>query len=349
MFSNLFKPRSSVAFHKGGYAVITNEGRYRDGFYKLILRIYQNDGRYVAAFFGRSGTAWRQELIHPSKDFRGSGLPLPEGYYKVDKPIRQAWAEPGVGHIKIPLDQVSDAPNNRSELLIHDDFNRETAPGSIGCWVTEVSSDMPRIANLFEQHKVDLCIVDYGLGYVDRKDAPLVSTGGKDLKCFEWIYRFTAEFEGGYVNHPADPGGRTNFGITQAFLDANYPGTDVLDLTPSKAKGIYFEHFYRQWTGRSWYLNGVMFDTAVNFGLRGSREFLQEALGFTGDAVDGRVGPITLGKLDATKDHDELAREIVKGRIAYRHLRVAQNKTQSVFLKGWLRRDNALLHKVRKR
>jgi hypothetical protein len=53
----------------------------------------------------------------------------------------------------------------------------------------------------------------------------------------------TLQFEGGYVNHPADPGGATNMGITQRVL-ADWRGrsvtaADVKALTRAEAAGIY--------------------------------------------------------------------------------------------------------------
>jgi lysozyme family protein len=88
-----------------------------------------------------------------------------------------------------------------------------------------------------------------------------------------------------------------------------------------------------------------MFDTAVNFGLKGANQFLQEALGFSPDDQDGKVGPITRARLAASKP-DEVANEIVKARINYRHQRVAEDPTQDAFLVGWLNRDNALAKKI---
>jgi lysozyme family protein len=158
-------------------------------------------------------------------------------------------------------------------------------------------------------------------------------------KNFEWAYKFTSKWEGGYVDNPADPGGRTNYGVTQAVA-SQYGLGDVRNLTPEAAKGFYYRHYWKVWSS-GWFLNAVMFDTAANFGLQGSREFLQEALGFKGEDVDGKVGPVTLGRLKIA-DHDEVARHIVEARLKYRHQRVASDPSQKGFLDGWLNRDMAL-------
>ena len=49
--------------------------------------------------------------------------------------------------------------------------------------------------------------------------------------------------EGGYVNHPEDPGGETKFGISKRA----YPSLNIKDLTVNEAKEIYkrdyWDHF----------------------------------------------------------------------------------------------------------
>ena len=52
-------------------------------------------------------------------------------------------------------------------------------------------------------------------------------------KCIKIILRN----EGGYVNHPSDPGGETNMGIAKRF----YPNLDIENLTEEEAIKIYYE------------------------------------------------------------------------------------------------------------
>jgi lysozyme family protein len=80
------------------------------------------------------------------------------------------------------------------------------------------------------------------------------------------------------------------------------------------------------------------FDTAVNFGVGGAIEFLQEALGITADGV---FGPGTQAAL-STKNNAQTAARVVQGRIDYRNQRVNSNPSQGVFLQGWLNRDRDL-------
>lgn len=99
--------------------------------------------------------------------------------------------------------------------------------------------------------------------------------------------------EGGYANHPNDPGGETMWGITQRVARANgYTGA-MRDLPRSEAKRI----------ARASYWNPVsadalppeirfdVFDGAYNSGVRQSIRWLQRTLGVVDDGI---IGPKTL-------------------------------------------------------
>jgi lysozyme family protein len=162
---------------------------------------------------------------------------------------------------------------------------------------------------------------------------------------FARALQFTLKWEGG-VGHPQDPAGAVNRGISQATYDTyrqhkKLPPQRVSQLTEAEVEEIYFRYYWQPSKADSMCLPlaVVHFDTAVNFGLRGSVEFLQEAIG--GLVVDGDFGSKTSAALAA---HNTIAtaREYVKRRIDYRHQRVKANPSQQVFLDGWLRRDKAL-------
>jgi lysozyme family protein len=134
---------------------------------------------------------------------------------------------------------------------------------------------------------------------------------------FDACLAFTLREEGGYVDDPADPGGATNMGITLATYrqwsgDPNLAPAQVQDMTLRTVRAIY----------RTLYWNplraddlpaGVdlsVFDMGVNAGIWASAKLLQQAIGFTGDAVDGWIGPETLAavdKFDARVLVDDLA------------------------------------------
>jgi lysozyme family protein len=116
--------------------------------------------------------------------------------------------------------------------------------------------------------------------------------------------------EGGYVNHPADRGGPTNFGITEAVARANgYTGL-MQDLPRSMAREIYVRRYWSEpgfdrVAAISEPVAAEMLDTGVNMGPAWATMFLQRSLnafGRNGEAypvlaVDGKCGPGTLSAL----------------------------------------------------
>jgi lysozyme family protein len=160
---------------------------------------------------------------------------------------------------------------------------------------------------------------------------------------FDTCLAFTLRAEGGYVDDPADPGGVTNMGITLATFrqwsdDAELGPAQVQDMTERTARAIY----------RSLYWNplradalpaGVdlsVFDMGVNAGIWGSARLLQRAIGFTGDEVDGCIGPETLGAA-ATCDPRSLVNDLADRQAAY-YRSLAEFPT---FGAGWLNRTDA--------
>jgi lysozyme family protein len=148
--------------------------------------------------------------------------------------------------------------------------------------------------------------------------------------------------EGGYVNHSADPGGVTNFGITIGTLSGwrrqRVTPEEVKALSELEARQIY-RSFYIERPGFLQILSDAVFavvvDTAVNFGPAKATAFLQLALGV---AADGILGPKTRAALDKA-DGGTVYRKIVAERIRYRGRRITAEPSQAVFAKGWLARD----------
>jgi len=166
---------------------------------------------------------------------------------------------------------------------------------------------------------------------------------------FNEALRFTLQWEGGYVNHPADIGGETNKGITARTYSSyrqrkGLPLKSVRDITDTEVQEIYRDQY---WTSANCDLNVrplaiVHFDTAVNFGVRGATEFLQEVLGVTIDGVYGSMTRAALAKANTSAT----AKRYCQARIDYRYRRVSRDPSQRVFLTGWLNRDNALLRYI---
>lgn len=166
---------------------------------------------------------------------------------------------------------------------------------------------------------------------------------------FEEALRFSLRWEGGYVNHPNDIGGETNKGVTTGTY-ASYrrrkglPSQSVRYITDAEVREIYREMYWQPANCdlKTRALAIVHFDTAVNFGVRGSTMFLQEVLGLT---VDGSYGPMTRTALSRANT-TATARRYCQARIDYRYRRVSQDNSQRVFLAGWLNRDNDLMRYI---
>ena len=164
------------------------------------------------------------------------------------------------------------------------------------------------------------------------------------------------ECEGGYVNHPADRGGPTNYGITVAVARANGYSGAMRDMPRAEAEVI-FRRLY--WTrpgldavsGLSERVAAELFDTGVNMGPAVAVTFLQRALtalnrggqDYPDLVPDGRAGPTTLNALRAFfavrgKGLGETvllrALEALQGE---RYLRLAERRpANEAFLYGWL-------------
>lgn len=84
------------------------------------------------------------------------------------------------------------------------------------------------------------------------------------------------EHEGGYVNHPNDPGGETKYGISKRA----YPHLNIRDITIQDAVRIYYEDYWEDaWNKLGLPLAACMLDTAVNMGKKRAKDFLKNCEG----------------------------------------------------------------------
>jgi lysozyme family protein len=155
--------------------------------------------------------------------------------------------------------------------------------------------------------------------------------------------------EGGYVNHPSDPGGETNRGITDRLdgkidglvdLDGDGDGdVDIRGLTEDQAKEVYRQRFWNRMNGdliESQAIAGILFDGYVNMG--GTAVKIMQRLLSQKD--DGQCGPKTVAAINAA-DERTLYQYYKLERIKF-YEDLAYRKPQlKVFLKGWLRRINS--------
>lgn len=156
---------------------------------------------------------------------------------------------------------------------------------------------------------------------------------------------FVLRWEGGYVNHPADPGGATNKGVTQKVYSEwlkrqGRADASVRNLVDEDMAAIYEEGYWQPAHCQELPqpLDQVQFDTAVNMGVGRAVRFLQEAVGA---AVDGGFGDGTR-KCVAQADPGLALTRYLDIREKFYEKLVENKPDLGVFLKGWLNRLNAL-------
>ncbi|MGI9492917.1 MAG: glycoside hydrolase family 108 protein [Geminicoccaceae bacterium] len=155
--------------------------------------------------------------------------------------------------------------------------------------------------------------------------------------------------EGGFVDHPADRGGATNFGITIKTL-SRYLGRAV---TVSEVRGLSVD-LAREIYRRSYYIEPridalpdriqpFLFDAAINHGPRRAIKFLQavcQDCGFGPNGIDGIAGPNTRRAAEAADQAmgDWLLAALAEERRLFYRLIVERDSSQKVFLAGWMNR-----------
>ena len=162
--------------------------------------------------------------------------------------------------------------------------------------------------------------------------------------------------EGGFVSHPADRGGPTKYGITEAVARAHGFAGAMRDLPRDEAEAIYKRLYWLrprldQVAKRSAAIAAELFDTGVNMGPSVAVTFLQRALSalnrsrkdYADLVPDGRIGPATLAALDSFLDlRGKAAGEAVMIHAldalqGERYIRLAERRpANEAFLYGWL-------------
>lgn len=148
--------------------------------------------------------------------------------------------------------------------------------------------------------------------------------------------------EGGYVNHPADRGGPTKYGITQRTLD-QWLGRHgkVRAVTKADARVIYRSLYYidpriDQLPGS---IQPLVFDAAVHHGPSHAVKMLQTACDtadYDPGPIDGIVGARTIAA--ARLYERSMLDHYLFVRAAFMRSIVENDPTQAVFLDGWLNR-----------
>ena len=152
--------------------------------------------------------------------------------------------------------------------------------------------------------------------------------------CIEMILHH----EGGYVNHPSDPGGETNLGVTKRVYE-EWGGTkDMKDLTVDDVAPIYKKNYWDRVKGDELPsgLDLCVFDFGVNAGTGRAAKYLQSLVGAS---ADGAIGPATLRSVQAYVEVEGLAYTIDKYQ-EERQKYYESLKHFATFGKGWTRRVN---------
>jgi lysozyme family protein len=161
--------------------------------------------------------------------------------------------------------------------------------------------------------------------------------------------------EGGYVDHPADRGGPTRFGITQAVA-RNQGYTGPMERLPQSEASAIYRRLY--WVSPGFAkiavhaprLAAELFDSGVNMGTGTATGFLQRSLNalnrntrdYRDITVDRRIGPATLASLAdfllvrGPAGEDVLLKAVDALQGAH-YVRLAESRpSQEAFLYGWL-------------
>ena len=156
-------------------------------------------------------------------------------------------------------------------------------------------------------------------------------------KSYDTALQAVLEHEGGYVNHPEDPGGATNRGVTQRVYDAwrkrqGLRSRAVKAIAADEVAAIYRAQYWDAVRGDDLPagLDYAVFDFAVNSGPARAIHYLQANLGVT---ADGHIGLVTLGAAARAKPR-QVIDDLCDSRLAF----LKKLKTFPTFGKGWTRR-----------
>ena len=150
---------------------------------------------------------------------------------------------------------------------------------------------------------------------------------------FETVVHMVLEHEGGYVNHPSDPGGETKYGISKRA----YPDIDIAELTEDDAADLYKRDYWDRIKGDDLPAGVacVVMDYAVNSGISRASKALQSVCGIANG--DGIIGPASLNAVWTTvKNTSE--EDVINAVTTQRQEFIRALKIYETFGKGWERR-----------
>lgn len=176
---------------------------------------------------------------------------------------------------------------------------------------------------------------------LDALGVPREATDAFDLALSEIL-----RHEGGFVNHPKDPGGMTNLGVTrrtwEEWTGRKASEAEMRSLTREKVAPLYRANYWNAVKGDDLppAIALMAFDFAVNAGPGRAIKVLQSVLSVT---ADGRIGPVTLGAVNAADEALLVHRYADARRAFYRAL-----STFPTFGRGWMRRVDEIENKAKR-
>ena len=154
---------------------------------------------------------------------------------------------------------------------------------------------------------------------------------------FERAFDLLITHEGGFGNHPDDPGGATMYGVTEVVARAEGYIGPMRDLSLDFAKQVYRKRFWDACRCDQMpdVIRYPLFDAAVNSGPSQAIKWLQVAVGVKADGV---IGPITQQTVNV------LPAQVTRQKMIGNRLRFMTNLNNwPSFSKGWARRIAAIL------
>jgi lysozyme family protein len=161
--------------------------------------------------------------------------------------------------------------------------------------------------------------------------------------------------EGGYSDHPADKGGATRWGVTEAVARAHGYRGDMRSYPRSEAVAVYRRIYWNrpgfdQVADLAPKMAAELFDTGVNMGPAVAAGFLQRALNalnrgqqdYPDVAVDRRIGPTTVQALKLYLERrgpsgEKVLLKAMEALQGERYLALAEQRpANEAFLYGWL-------------
>lgn len=154
---------------------------------------------------------------------------------------------------------------------------------------------------------------------------------------FERAFDLLITHEGGFSNHPDDPGGATMYGVTEVVARAEGYIGPMRDLSLDFAKQVYRKRFWDACRCDQMpdVIRYPLFDAAVNSGPSQAIKWLQVAVGVKADGV---IGPITQQTVNV------LPAQVTRQKMVGNRLRFMTNLSNwPSFSKGWARRIASIL------